>query len=58
MIALSGTVLVVYQIYAAEHDPFFPPEVMLAFFQNKSFKSYTFLDQFLVICTAFCGLMV
>jgi len=35
MAALSGTLLVVYQICATEHDIFSSPEVTLAFFQNE-----------------------
>jgi hypothetical protein len=61
MVALSGTLLVVYQICAAEHDTFlfsegdtriFPKWVTYRFLNNA------FLDQFMVFCVAFCGLMV
>jgi len=40
MVALSGTLLVVYQICAAEHGIFFSPEVTLAFFQIELHMSF------------------
>jgi hypothetical protein len=40
MVALSGTLLVVYQICAAEHGIFFSPEVTLAFFQSELLMSF------------------
>jgi hypothetical protein len=41
MVALSGTRLVVDQIYAAEHDIFFFPEVTLANFQDELLTSFS-----------------
>jgi len=61
MVALSGTLLVVYQICASEHEIFllfrgdtciFPKRVTHVFLDNA------FLDQFLVFFVAFCGLLV
>jgi len=58
VVALSGKLLVVYQVYAAKHDIFlfsrgdagiFPKRITYAFLDNA------FLDQFLVFCV---GLMV
>ena len=55
--------LVVYQTCAAgclcSMTLFFSPEAILAFFQNELlvFLDNAFLDQFLVFCVAFCGLM-
>jgi len=41
MVALSGTLLVVYQICAAEHGIFSSPEVALAFFQSELIMSFS-----------------
>jgi hypothetical protein len=59
MVALSGTLLAVYQICVAKHDFFSSPEVTLAFFQNELlvFLDSAFLNQFLVYCVALCGMM-
>jgi hypothetical protein len=55
MVALSGTLLVVYQIYAVEHDSLFFLWVTHAYFQNEFFMFFSinsFLGQFLVLCVA------
>jgi hypothetical protein len=61
MVALSGTLLVAYQVCAAKHDillfsradtSIFPKRVTRVFFENA------FLDKLLVLCVAICGLMV
>jgi len=49
---LSGTLLVIYQIFAAEHDKFLLSRMCYVFFDNA------FLDQFLIFCVALSGLMV
>jgi hypothetical protein len=41
MVALSGTLLVVHQVCAAEHSILFPPEVTLAFIQNELLMSFS-----------------
>ena len=43
MFALSGTLLIVYQITAEEHDIFFSPEVTLAFLQTKLLISFSIM---------------
>jgi hypothetical protein len=60
MVALSGTLLVVYQICAAEHDISLFPRGDTCIFPKlvMSFSINTFLGQFLVFCVAFCGFMV
>jgi hypothetical protein len=47
MVALSGTLLVVYQIRAAEHDNFSSPEVALAFFQSELLMSFSTMPSFI-----------
>jgi len=47
MVALSGTLLVVYQICAAERDIFFCPEVTFVFFQNELLMSFLTMPSFI-----------
>jgi hypothetical protein len=55
MVALSGTLLVVYQICAAERDIFFSLEVMLASFQKEViFSTRSSLISFHILYFIFC----
>ena len=60
MAALSGTLLMVYQICAAEHDIVLFSRGDIIFFQTELlvFLDNAFPNQFLVFCVAFCGIMV
>jgi len=61
LVTLSGTLLVVYQVCAAELDILFSSRGDTCIFPewvNYVFLDDAFLDQFLVYCVALCGLMV
>jgi hypothetical protein len=57
MVALSGTFLVVYyQVFAAEHAIFFPPEMTLVFLQNGLLVSFSIMPS--LISFWYFGLMI
>jgi hypothetical protein len=54
MVALNGTILVVYQFCVAEHDILFSPEIILALLQNVLPMSFSTLSSLIISGILFC----